>query len=192
MRNRYLSLLIVVVFSSCAKLVNPHYLKFEESKQNIAKKPIKNLIIVGMGKLPTRFFLDKITTKIMDDLKRKGVNSSYYYLGNDMQKAKQQFDTLSVLKNYDAVMSFFQTDFAEIRGVADYYLLSSPMPLGYMKVVHSRFNQGFNIGVYEPSNLTRSIWESALNIDYDIKDPVLYYRISNKIIKSFKKNNLCK
>ena len=192
MRCFFFSLSILIVLSSCASLVNPHYIKFEESKQNLAKKQIKNLIIVGMGKLPTRFFLDQITTKLMDDLKRKGINSTYYYLGNDVQKAKRQFDTLSVLNNYDAVMSFFQTDIAEIRGITDYYFLSSPMPLGYMKVVQQRFSQGFNIGVYDPTNLTRSIWESALNIDYNIQDPILYYRISNKIMKSLKKNSLCK
>ncbi len=74
-----------------------------------------------MGKLPTRFFLDNITNRLINDFRKKGITTTYYFLGNDKAKAKEQFDTLTLVNKCDAVMSFFETDFAEIRQVVDNY-----------------------------------------------------------------------
>lgn len=179
--------------SSCASLKDRHYIKFEETKKIEAGKPIKNLVILGMGKLPTRFFLDKITNRLIYDLEKKGINARYYFLGNDFKSAKKQFDTLLLSNNCDAVMSFFQTDFAEIRQIVDDVSMFTPT-VGYIhvKVISLRFNQGFNIRLYDRDNLMKSFWGSALNIDYDYNDPILYQTISKKMLTSLKKNNLCK
>lgn len=183
---------IALVILSCASMKNPHYIKFDETQLNQKRKPIKNLIIVGIGKLPTRFFLDKITNRLITDLEKKGIKTTYYFLGDDFAKAKKQFDTLTIVKDCDAVMSFFQTDSAEVRQVVDNLYMPAPTTfLVHAQIKHLRFNQGFNIKIYEPKNLMQSFWQSALNIDYDFNDPILYHTISNRIIKSLKKNNLC-
>ncbi len=62
---------------------------------------------------------------------------------------------------------------------------------GHVKVKHLRFNRGFNSRLFEPGNLLKSFWGSALNIDYDYLDPNLYHTISDKMMASLQKNSLC-
>jgi len=153
---------------------------------------MKQLVILGMGKSPTRFFLDNISNRLITDLTKKGITVTYYFLGNDVEKAQAQFDTIMAVKNYDAVMSFFYTDYAEVRTITDhsYMFMPNTASLAMIKVKHLRFNQGFNIQLFKADDITTAYWSSALNIDYDFRDPILYTRISKKILTSLKKNNI--
>lgn len=182
---------MVIALSSCASLENRPYIKFEEAKLAPSKPAIKHLAIIGMGISPTRFFLDKMTNELIDDLKKKGIQTTYYYLGNDVQKAKQQFEALLLANSCDAVMSIFQTDFAEIKYIKDNFFLFSQTSYAHVTITHLRFNQGFNIKLYGSKDLTQPFWASALNINYDFHNPVLYRTISNKMIASLKKNEVC-
>ena len=192
MKHLTYSFLILITISSCLITKDRHYIRFKEAEQNQSKEPIKNLLIVGMGKLPTRFFLDQITNRLISDFKKKGIKATYFYLGNDLTIARKQFDTLTLGNNCDAVMSFFHTDYAEVREVEeDAYMFAAGQSI-YVKIKQLRYNQGFNIRLYEPQNLTKFFWGSSLNIDYEFTDPFLYQIISKRMFASLRKNNLCK
>jgi hypothetical protein len=174
---------------SCASVKNPHYIIFEESKGNVAYKPIQHLLIVGAGKLPTRFFLDEMSNQLVKDLKQKGIAAQYYFLGSDSVTAKNKFSLLLSKNDSVPVMTFFETDFAFVRPIYDHYYVPAPVALVVIKVKDVRYSQGFTLDLFVPSATPNIGWSSNLDINYNFRDPGLYTSISSQVLKSLKKNN---
>ncbi|CAN5245680.1 hypothetical protein BH11BAC5_BH11BAC5_08210 [soil metagenome] len=186
------TLLIVAPFIfSCASLKNPAYIQFEESPENHADKPIRSVLILGAGKLPTRYFLDEISQRLIIDLKKKGIAAQYLFLGSDSVAVKNQFAAIVAKRDSVPLMTFFEIDFADVRPIYDHYILPITAGVAFVRVKKVRYSQGFKIDLMIPTSAQGVAWQSTVDINYNFRLATLYSTISDRVIESWHKNNFC-
>ena len=103
----------VLAICSCAGTKNKPYVVFEESKENQRQQPVSDVLMVGFGKLPTRYFLDQIAAKLTEVFGAKGVKVRYAFLGSDIKEAKTAFNTVTGDNRTATIMTFFDHIFVK-------------------------------------------------------------------------------
>ena len=87
------------------------------------------------------------------------------------------------------VMTFFETDFADVRPIYDHYYLPSAVGILQVTTKDVRYSQGFKLNLLVPSTISTIGWSSNLEVNYNFRDPYLYHSISNQVLESLRKNN---
>jgi hypothetical protein len=178
--------------ATCAAQSN----KLTETKLNTTPKDFKSLLIVGEGTVETRVFFESLAEQLQHKLKDKGIDSKYYFKGNDSALADKEIKKL-LGENTDAVVYFEPIDslhFAEI-----YYRkqIGIGLPsLGYPTVPRYSRKVGYkdvlNIEFIDLTNEPDMVWSAWLEVDGDFSHKAAFTDIRNLILVSWKNNKLIK
>ncbi len=192
--------LLTALIYSCSvsykdpKYINKEYFHFEDTLLQASSKSIHKIQLFGMGISPTRFFIDNVSNQLVADFKLKGIEVNYTFLGSDSLAAINLYNRMILNNNSDVIMTLFQADSAVISKKHSSFTYLDRYPnqgVTSLEFSQLRFKQGFNIQLFNSSNLDQLIWSASLNVNFDFKDISMYKTISNKIIASFTKDKLC-
>ncbi len=191
----HINLLILFVAISISSYSQNKYIEkitLVETQQNEKKLTIKKILMVGAGSIESRFFLDKLATKIKQDFKKNNVELDYNYLGKINKDSSIQINKM-LYKNYDAILVFNPVDTSNLeeKFVTERYGYNPPSG-GYVGVNVSKrtikYIQRFDISIYD--NEMGTLWAAILKITIDYSKDKNYSIISDKIMKELMNNKL--
>ncbi len=165
---------------------------FQEILTDSVKRQVDKILIIGIGATNTRIFLDKLTDKMVKQFKKNKVDVDYLYLGRGVPEARVAFKKLPV-NNYPAILLFLPKDsaFFFLDEVVEYY----PGPsfgVGGGNVQRGVrpaliYEQAFDIQLFTGEETRQLVWAAEMEIAGELTRRTIYPRISEEIIRQFKR-----
>lgn len=172
-------------------------LSFQETKGDSINRSVDNILILGIGSVHSRIFLDKLSDKIVAGFAKHNVTSRYLYLGKTVKEAKEEFRSMQI-KNYHSILLFLPRDsaFFNIETIQQQYSTYDPVMGRTGPVYNSRtaimYEQSFDVHFFVVKEDTTFIWAALMDISGEIDNRKLYSKISKKLLNSFKKHKYIK
>ncbi len=168
---------------------------------NTNPKIFKKIFIVGAGTIASRVFLENLSSKLIENLKKKGIDAEYSYLGKTEKDIILDFKNLQT-KGFDAIFFFNPTGTSKTK-IGAKSLDSIPGHTGakiaslilfgntastYKYFVN--YMEIFNISIFDITNTSNPIWEAFLGVDGNFSKKKMYKKITEKIILNMTNNFL--
>ena len=187
-------LYIILLFAILPCVSRSQCYTFKETKTDTIKRSFKKILIVGVGKTATRFFVDQVTKSLITKFKSIGVEVEYAFLGDDNAEANiqvkrllaQNFNALITFDPIDSLFQFSSNSLPPIQttdphlGVPTY---QSPLHL-------MSYEDAFNVNFYDLTNGKKVIWSSLLKITCLLDKKREYSEIAKILIASLKSSNI--
>ena len=206
MRKFALYLILQVLFSPF-RSVGQDYI-FKETKNDTVQKDFKKVLIVGIGLIETRMFLDNLTTTVIKAFMSSKIEAEYHYLGKSVSEANIEIKQL-LNQNFNAVIVFSPIDSLHDYKLSfgnsyDIYDPNYPAPQNQFNnyklgVALSRtpiraisYKDNFNIQLFDIQNQKKLIWSATLKVGFNLLKKSIYTEVSELIISSLKTNKVLK
>ena len=199
--------LILLVLLLPFRSVGQDYI-FKVTKNDTVQKDFKRVLIVGIGLIETRMFLDNLSTKVIKALMADKIEAEYYHLGKSVSEANigikqllnQYFNAVLVFSPIDSLHNY------ELSFGPSYDFYDPPYPalpnqfnnnkLGVViprpPIRSIKYEDNFNIQLYDIQNQKTLIWSATLKVDFNLVKASIYKEVSELIISSLKTNKVLK
>ena len=159
-----------------------NYIRLKDIKKNTVPKSYNKVAVFGAGTLAVRLVLDNLYENLVADLKEKGIESDYHFLGSDKEHALNEFTKILQSENCDAVMILTQADASQITEIS--YLEDLPFR-------NIKLDQAIGIQFFDLEDIEHPIWETMVTMNFDLTRDKEYKNLSSKILKSMEENMIC-
>ena len=185
------------------------YVTFKETITDTTSKHFKKVLLVGIGPMETRVFLDNLTAKLITKFASQNVQAWFLYLGKSAEQANIELKKV-LDSTYDALFIFSPIDSLHYYNISfDYYPndpfdLSKSSPPGqrsnstlgtatYVTPIRTiSYEDNFNIQLYNIHIQKTLIWEASLKVDFNLRKNSIYTEVSKAIISSLKTSRVLK
>ena len=186
--KRFFQLLLICILSiSLQNCLRTYYgsSSLSETNKNASVKPIKKVLIVGVGSMPSRVFLSNLSKELSSSLAQNNIQSNYNYIGQiprlshvDINKIKNE--------NYDSylILTPVDTSFTNLKKDVGFYVV--PLGNGYRAsgdLVGNQYKEKFYVDLYTNTNdSAQKIWQGILTVDFDFGLLEKYKKIAREIV----------
>lgn len=181
MKNIIYCLLPLCILSCVVTQNQPNEVILKETTLNKTPRDFKKIVICGSGLLGARNFLENLAGSINRGLKLKGINSTYYFVGNNRLAPGTAFINIPGSEKADAYMIFSQTD--------------PPVPQAQHieragKTRGNNLDQFLTIKLYDSPSAHAPIWDALLKTDFNFTTDEVYTSISSMILRRLGANQI--
>ncbi len=193
MKRLLLTLCILILFFSCTQTEK---ITFTEYKKNESNTELKKIMIIGAGSTDTRFFLDMLTTKLINHLQKKKIKTEYNYIGKINKDSSINIKAI-LNEGYDAFIIFSPKDTSKIKIDAYQNNNNVFLPTKNNDRINYQtntrmimYNQAFELSMYVSNDVINSLWEASLRVTIDYTNDKNYTKISKIILTNLRENRL--
>ena len=182
MKKFVLILLTIIITISLQNCIPTYRGKssFVESNKKIAGNPISNLLIVGVGSMPSRVFLSNLSKELISSFAKNKIQSSYTYLGQIPRLSHVDINKI-VTENYDSylILNPIDTSYADLKKEVAFF--ATPVVSG--DIIGRQYIEEFYVELYSSNkDKTEKIWQGILKVDFDFVQPARYKKIAKEIV----------
>lgn len=186
--KRCLLLLFATIITTSLQNCIPTYFgssSLAETKRNASVKPITNVLIVGVGSMPSRVFLSNLSKELSNCLAKNKIQSTYNYKGQIPRLSNLDINKV-VTENYDSYLILTPVDTSFTNLSKSVGVFATPVGGGYVasgNIIGRQYKEAFYVDLYSNNNnSTEKIWQGILRVDFDFVEPERYRKIAREIV----------
>jgi hypothetical protein len=167
--------------------------KITEIKKNTEIKKFNKILLIGEGNMASRFFLENLSEKIMEKLKKLNIECDYKFI--EPTKAKIEIRNY-MDKKYKGYIYFNPQEYSKAVMIAnsdDFNIVIPPLTThsnASIRLGNMIFKERYEIFFFENSASDDSIWNAELEVNFDFSEERIYKKITRKLILALKNNYL--
>lgn len=186
--KKFLLILLTIIITITLQYCIPTYRgksSFVESNKIITHNPISNVLIVGVGSMPSRVFLSNLSKELISSLAKNKIQSAYTYVGQIPRLSHLDINKL-VTGNYDSylILNPIDTSFVDLKKKVGFFV--TPVGGRYYAsgdIIGRQYKEQFYVELYSGNkDKTEKIWQGILKVDFDFVQPDRYRKIAKEIV----------
>ena len=148
-----------------------------------------SLLILGVGAIGSRIFLDKLSDNLVKSFKEKNIVAQYQYLGKNIAEAKGVFKNILTDKQ-TAILFLLPSDTSFYGSETSTTIINIPnTPYGNLDLASSStsfpFLQKFYFKLYSNEEKMKLVWTASVEVNCNLSSSKVPQKISKKIIANF-------
>jgi hypothetical protein len=152
---------------------------------------LDTLLILGVGSIGSRIFLDKLSGNLMKSFKEKNIVAQYLYLGKNITEAKEVFKNI-LIDNQTAILfllpsdtSFYSSETSTIVTIPNNQYSTLDLTSSSTSIP---FLQKFFFKLYSNEEKMKLVWTASVEVNCNLSSSKVSQKISKNIIANFISN----
>lgn len=192
MRIQFCIYFILLSFSCISQNSYPHKISINKIQVDHSTIRMDSLLILGVGSIGSRVFLDKLSDNLMKSFKEKNIIAQYQYLGKNITEAKGVFKNI-LTDNQTAILFLLPSDTSFYGSETSTSVATiSNTQYGNLDMTSSSTSspllQKFFFKLYSNEEKMKLVWTASVEVNCNLSSSKVPQKISKKIIANFISN----